>query len=318
MGRQQMYDITADIESEQNRKLKQLSNMNTTGSNPPGEETQKKEEVKKPVGIVLPTVKQVPTTVNPRTLVISGKHKVGKTSILSQLPNCLLVDVEDGSAYYEGLVMKCPEGYGPVSKFKWLQELAKTIKDAGKPYDYVAIDTISQLDIDSEWYGTWLYMNSVTGKKFNRKVDGNGDLMKDKDGKTIMLKPSDDEYESVLSLGQGYGYKWTRQAMMDIYDTLKDVGKVCTIFISHVADKMIAEKSGEQVMVKDLALTGKVRDLIPRLVDGIATVWNEDGEVMISFVANEDKIGGIRCKHLRGYSGKLEWNKIFITDTATK
>lgn len=268
--------------------------------------------------ITLPTEKQKPQAVNPRTLVISGKHKVGKTSALAELENCAIIDVEDGTAFIEGIVIKCPPEYGPVSKFRWLKDVAKKIKDAGKPYDYVAIDTISQLDIDSEWQGTWLYMNSVTGKKFNRKTDGKGDLVKDSTGATIMLKPDDPEYESVLSLGQGYGYKWTREAMMDIFDTLKDLGKVCTIFISHVADKMIAEKSGEQVMVKDLALTGKVRDLIPRLVDGIGTVWNEDGQLMISFVANEDKIGGIRAKHLKGYSGNLDWSKIFIKEEESK
>jgi len=265
-------------------------------------------------GIVLPTVKQVPKSQNPRTLVLSGKHKVGKTTILQELPNCLLIDVEDGSAYYEGLVMKCPKEYGPVKKFKWLKEVAATIKEAGHPYDYVAIDTISQLDMDSEWYGTWMYMHSVAGKKFNKKTDSDGNLIYGPDKKPILLPPNDPEYESVLSLGNGYGYKWTREAMMEIFDVLKDLGKVCTIFISHVADKMIAEKQGEQVMVKDLALTGKVRDIFPRLVDGIATVWNEDGQVMISFVANEEKIGGVRCKHLRGYSGPLDWNSIFLKE----
>lgn len=289
-----------------------------TKASPPVEqkvEEKKVEQVKKPEGIVLPTKPRKPTHVNARDMVIYGKPKVGKTTALSQLKNCLIVDIENGAAFIEGLVVSPPESMGPVGRFKWLKELAKTIKDAGKPYDYVAIDTLSQLDTEAEWVGTWNYMNSVSGKKFNRKVDKQGNLVLDKDGKSIMLKPDDPDYESVLTLGQGYGYRYTRDAIMDIYETLKDLGKICTIFVCHVADKMIAEKNGEQVMVKDLALVGKTRDVIPRLTDAIANVWNEDGQMMISFNGNAEKIGGLRATHLIGYTGPLDWSKIFITDT---
>lgn len=252
--------------------------------------------------IVLPTSPQKAKSVNSRTMVIYGKPKSGKTTAVSQLKNALIVDVEKGSAFIEGMIVSPPDEVGPVSKFKWLTDLSKTIKEAGKPYDYVIIDTLSQLDTDAEWVGTWNYMNSIAGKNFNRDANG------------AMLKPTDTNYESVLSLAHGYGYRYTRDAVMDIYETLKDLGKVCTIFICHVSDKMIAEKNGEQVMIKDLALVGKTRDVIPRLVDSIANVWNEDGQMMISFVGNHEKIGGVRAKHLLGYNGPLEWDKIFIKE----
>lgn len=62
----------------------------------------------------------------------------------------------------------------------------------------------------------------------------------------------------------------------------------------------------------------KVRSIIPRLVDSIATVWNEEGKLMISFIGEEDKIGGMRAPHLKGFSGELDWSKIFITETKKK
>jgi len=252
--------------------------------------------------IVLPTTPQKAKAINLQSLIIYGKPKVGKTSALAELPNCLILDVEKGTAFINGTIMSPPEGTGPVGKFKWLKDVAKKIREEGKPYDFVAIDTISQLDIDSEWVGTYQYCLSISGKNFNRDSKGN------------LLKPDDPSYESVLTLGNGYGYRWTREALMDIFETLRDLGKICTIFVCHVADKMIANKNGEEVMIKDLALTGKNRDVLPRLCDGIANVWNEDGKLMISFLGDAQKIGGVRAKHLLGYNKELNWNEIFIKE----
>ena len=264
-----------------------------------------KEQVVEKKGIILPTEVQKAKAVNARSMVIYGKPKVGKTTAISKLKNCLIIDLEEGSAYIEGIILSPPKEMGPVGRFRWLKELAATIKEQGHPYDYVAIDTLSQLDTEAEWVGTWNYMNSITGKKFNR--DSNGS----------MLKPDHPDYESVLTLGNGYGYRYTREAIMDIFETLKNTGKICTIFVCHVADKMIGEKNGEQVMIKDLALVGKTRDVIPRLCDAIGNIWNEDGETMISFVGNNEKIGGVRG-HLAGYSGKLDWEKLFINEDQTQ
>lgn len=264
-------------------------------------------------GIVLPTVPRKILRVNPKTMLLSGKHKVGKTTATVTLPNHLMIDVEGGSEFVEGNIMTPPKGYGPVNKFRWLKDVAKTIKEADYPYDYVIIDTISQLDMDAELVGTMDYMNTIIGKSFNRKTDADGKLVYE-NGKTVMLRPDDPNYQSVVTLPNGAGYYYTRSAILDMYDTLKDLGKICTIFICHVADKMISEKQGEQVMVKDLALVGKTRDIIPRLVDAIGTVWNEDGQLMVSFIGKEDKIGGTRAKHLTNYTGPADWSKIFITE----
>jgi len=262
-------------------------------------------------GIILPTIPRKPTAVNARDMIISGKPKCGKTTVCAELPNSLLLDVENGSAFIESMVMTPPEGSGPVKKFKWLKEVAKSIVDAGRPYDYVIVDTLSQLDEDATFVGTFNYMNTILGKEFNRKRDDKGNLVFE-NGKTIMLTPSDPNYQNVITLPNGAGYYHSRSALLDIFETLRYLGRVCTIFICHITDKMIGEKNGEQVMVKDLALTGKLQSIVPRLVDSIATVWNEDGKMMISFDGNSDKIGGIRAKHTIGYVGELQWNKIFI------
>lgn len=252
--------------------------------------------------IVLPTVPKKGVSKNLKNLVLYGLPKAGKTTALTQLPNCLIIDTEEGTEFVEGaFVMKFPEGLGPLGKFRFLKELAEEIKKQGKPYDYVCIDTFSELDELAEWVGTANYMNSPQGKKFNREEDG-----------VTPIRKTDPRFESVLTLGNGYGYRYTREAILDIFDTLKDLGKICTILVCHVTDKMITKNGSSEVSVKDLALVGKVKDIIPRKVDAIASLYNENGKAMISFVGSEFKVGGVRAAHLRGFEGELDWNKIFI------
>ena len=265
-------------------------------------EDQKQPDIGKSTGIILPTEIRKATHINPRDMVLYGKPKVGKTTALSLLKNALIIDLEQGAAFLNAMVIEAPQDKGPVGKWLWLKELAKTIAEAGKPYDYVCIDTLTKLDEWSEWYGTYFYQNSITGKKFNR--DDNG----------VLLKPNHPEYQSVHTLPNGAGYRYSREAMLDMYETLRYLGKVCTIFICHVADKMIGEKMGEVIMTKDIALTGKLKDILARAPDVLANVWNEDGKLMISFAGNSEKIGGMRAAHLKGFVGELDWEKIFIKE----
>lgn len=254
--------------------------------------------------IELPKQETKAERVNPYNMVIYGLPKSGKTTAVVELPNHLLIDYEEGSKFVNGVKIAPPEGLGPVAKFKWLKDVAAEIRAAGKPYDYVIIDTFSQIDEDSEFTGTFRYMNSVQGKGFNRA---------DKGG--VMLKPDDPNYSSVHTLPEGFGYRWSRSEITDMYQTLSGLGKICTIFITHVADKFLASKSSNtEVVTRTLALTGKVKDIIARKVDCIGYLYNEDGKTMISFKGNEDRIGGIRAKHVVGYEGPLDWSKIFITE----
>jgi len=273
-------------------------------------ETQEKKKDE----IVLPKEPRKARGKTARHMVIYGKPKCGKTTAISKLKNTLIVDVEDGSEFVDGMVVQPPPGTGPVGKYNWLLNLAKQIKEQGKPYDFVVLDTLSEVDAWSEWVGTYNYMTSVVGKEYNRVTNDKGEVIY-QNGKSVMLKPDDPNYQSVHTIAHGYGWRYSREAMMRLVDEFKDCGKICTIFICHIMDKMVGEKNGEQIYTKDLALTGKVRDWTPRVLDCIATVWNEEGKLMISFEGNQEKIGGMRgTDHLQGYSGELKWNDIFLGD----
>lgn len=256
------------------------------------------------MAVILPTEIQAATKTVPSSLIIFGLPKSGKTTAVAQLPNNLIIDVERGSDFVDALRLQPEKDVKPVGLFKWVKEVAQSIKDAGRPYDFVTIDTTSYLDEQSEWVGTYNYMNTSQGKKFNR-VDSIPGGEK--------LKPSDLGYESVHSIGEGYGYRYSRGAMTDLLDNLKDLGRICTIFICHVKDKFVVSKqSNTEVRSMDLSLTGKVRDIYARDIDAIGYLFHKDGQVQISFKGNEDKIGGMRGnKHIQGYEGPLDWNMIF-------
>jgi hypothetical protein len=256
----------------------------------------------------LPTELSVPE-INMRSCILFGLPKCGKTTILSKLKNCLIIDTEEGTNHVSALVAKAPKDKGPVGKMIWLEKLADAILEEGKPYDYVAIDTFTEVNDWAEWSGTYRYMKSVQGSSFNREMDHKGRPVKN--GK--MLSPDDDNYDSVHNIGEGYGYRWSREDSMRVFEKYMNVAKKCVFFVCHVEDKYIAQKENTEVIApKQLALTGKLRNILPRKVDAVGYIYNDNGVIKVNFTGNEERTGGLRCPHLLGYNGILDWNTIFI------
>lgn len=240
--------------------------------------------------------------VNPQNMIIFGQPKVGKTTALVQLPNHLLIDYENGSKFVDGIKIAPDEDMSPSEKIAWLKQVAASIKEAGRPYDYICIDSLSLIDENCEVQGTLKYMNTVQGKSFNRDDKGN------------KLDEKHPDFQSVHTLPNGYGYAWSRAECVDIYDTFAGLAKICTIFVCHVSERFVLKSGNSEVLTKQLSLTGKVKDILCRRTDAIGYVYNEDGKIMISFESDSDKIGGIRGKHIAGYNGPLDWSKLFIKD----
>lgn len=70
-------------------------------------------------------------------MLLYGPPKVGKTTMLSKLDNCLIIDTENGSSMVEGYIEK-------VNNRQELINLVKEAKD-GHDYKYFAIDTIDKV-----------------------------------------------------------------------------------------------------------------------------------------------------------------------------
>jgi len=229
----------------------------------------------------LPKTKIGATRKSPKNMVIYGPPKIGKTTALSQLDNCLIIDLEEGSDMIEALKIK-------VNNLNMLAAVGKEIMKEKKPYKYVAIDTVTRLEEWCEIEGKRIYRDTPMGKNF------------DKDNKGV----------SVLSLPNGAGYLYLRIAFKRWIDRLNLLADH-VILVGHLKDKML-DKKGKEVSSKDLDLTGKIKQITCANADAIGYIYREDDKTMISFNSQGDITAGSRCDHLKGQDMELDWTQIFI------
>jgi len=246
------------------------------------------------MGIILPTEKIKAKIKNPRCMVIYSAPKTGKSSMFTNLDNCLLVDIENGSNYLDALKVS-------INNLKELKELGDEIIKNKKPYKYIAIDTVTELEswcipAATEFYKT----KTVMGKNFT------GD--------------------NVLMLPNGAGYLYLRNIFQNylsfIYTWADNI-----ILVGHLKDKEI-EKNGKAVSSKDLDLTGKLKQITCAKADAIGFLRRkEKNKNYISFTpsSTEEITCGSRCFHLRNQDIlisemnekeelKVYWDKIFIPE----
>ena len=229
----------------------------------------------------LPTEKVKASRKSPKNMIIYGAPKIGKTSVLAELDDCLIIDLEDGSDMVDALKVK-------VNNLKELAEVGRSIIKQGKPYKYIAIDTISKLEEWCEDEGKKIYMKTPMGKNFDTKNPG----------------------MSILSLPNGAGYLYLRMAYKKWIERLNLLADR-VILVGHLKDKML-EKKGKEVAVKDLDLTGKIKQITCANSDAVGYIFRENDETMISFNSLDDVTAGSRCKHLKGQTMPMNWSEIYI------
>ena len=214
--------------------------------------------------IVLPTVKVPAETQDPKNLILFGLPKVGKTTILSTLENNLILDFENGSTYVDALKVK-------VSSLKELKEVIKAIKDAGKPYDYITIDTITALEEITKDTALKMWQNSP---QFTTKYD----------------------VKDITQVPNGAGYSFWRQALETVIDLIASAAPNL-IICGHVKDTSLSESLDGSV--KDLDLVGKTKRVLSAKSDAIGFVHrDENSNLCINFGMNGEILCGARPAHL--------------------
>lgn len=87
--------------------------------------------------MVLKVAKRKAVSQNPSTLLMYGPPKIGKTTMLSSLDKCLIIDTESGSNMVEGHILN-------ANNRKELIDILKQARE-GHEFKYIAIDTIDKV-----------------------------------------------------------------------------------------------------------------------------------------------------------------------------
>lgn len=241
--------------------------------------------------IAIKTEKDPIIYTEPRRFLYYGAEKIGKTSIVGQLPNAAILDLDKGSGFIECIRYN-------ITSLKDLEDFRDAHIAAGYPHKFIVIDTITELESYIHMYATQLYMATNQGKGFNKNRTG-------------QILPVE-EWDMVIDvLGQN-GYRWFTMAWRKVMDEIiLPMGNDNTrfVFIGHVKDKFIDPNTiGKTVSTKELNLTGKLKDItLQHYSDCNAYAYrNSQGELEFSFKTdNLDVSAGSRI----GPSGQVVKSK---------
>jgi hypothetical protein len=250
--------------------------------------------------MILPTTPIQVIQKSPRRLFIFSQPKVGKTALVADLPNALLVDMEDGSEFIKAAKINVIKYAieNKISRLKVLKEISNSLAKREHVYDYIILDTATSMEDMAATLAVINYKQSPMGKNFI----GN----------------------DVLTLPNGAGYLWLRNAFEEIYQLFDSHAAKAIILLGHVKNASI-NKDGKELNARDIHLTGKLKQIVTSNMDAIGFLYRdkETGKNMLSFNTNEQDLAtGARPEHLRGkefaisemIDGNLvtHWDKIFI------
>lgn len=241
------------------------------------------------MSITLPTSSIKPTTVDPTVLTILSNTKVGKTSSGLQLPNSLLIDLEDSTGFYEGTYINLKrqsiiEGKGLGAL---LLETAAAIQEAnaeaGHPiYDFIIIDTLTVIEQIAKQKATFDYKKTLAGKNFTGS-------------------------DVVSELPKGSGYIWYNRAFNDLINPFKGLAGKCLVLFCHAKLSAITKDSTD-LDIKDIELSGKNKLAVTAFVDSIGLLYrhkkNKNQNIMTFKTSDDNLVCGSRSPHLR--------NKTFV------
>jgi hypothetical protein len=129
-------------------------------------------------------------------------------------------------------------------------------------------------------------MQKPQGKKFN-VIDG------------ARVTHKDPRWDTVHSIGEGFGYRYSREEMITWYNAAINTGKT-VILLAHIRDKFIESKSGDVVEAIDLNLTGKVKSIYASRVDVIAHMKRVGNQASLEFESMGSITAGSRYSYLKG------------------
>lgn len=235
--------------------------------------------------IVLPDTPLPATALNPQFLLLYGVRKVGKSTLLSKLPNNLIIDLENGTNFLSCLKVKASN----LEDFILLTEEIK--KHNPRKYRYVTIDTVDILERWAFELAVKNYKASPIGKNFQG-----------------------DDVSELPNMG---GWNWIRKAFKEVLQYTYALAET-VIYVGHVRDKFI-EGVGTTATSKELDLTGRNKVILTEICDSVGHVYRDMQGIGINFVSTQHVLCSSRVSHVTGkdfrFDGKKGWEQIFLHST---
>lgn len=240
--------------------------------------------------MALPKTKVAAATQNPRISIFYSVPKIGKTTVLAELEDNLMLECDPrGADHVDAIKVDTPDWKSFYSTYV---ELKKEVEAEGKR-KFITLDTITPFEDWMNVVAVSSYKQTTIGKNFT----GN----------------------NILELPQGSGYYHSR---LELKKWIMALANLCEhlIIVAHVKDKIIQSKGDDQVSVKDIQLTGKSAGIVCSIADAIGYMYRDfDENLCVSFKGSENVTAGSRCKHLRGQDIMLQkldespdWSKIYL------
>lgn len=241
------------------------------------------------------------TEVNPRTLVIYGHTKQGKTTGVANLKDNLIIDLEGGTRYYDCMKIdvKAEAESKQVSMWEVFRDIVKELKEFkaenGKnAYKYITVDTAGILEDVIMPYAIQLHKTAPQNKNFMGT--------------------------DLKGLPNGAGWGPIRDAFFNVIAML-NLYCDCVILIAHTKAKTI-NRAGTELSITDIDVSGKMSQMLAANADAIALIYRKDNKTILNFKAEELLAAGARIEHLRereivlyesDKDGKMtfHWDKIF-------
>lgn len=227
--------------------------------------------------ITIPTEKVPASKFNPKRVVIYGQAKIGKSSMLAQLENNLIIDTEGGTEYMDAMAVQ-------ARTVEELGQIAQAIKEKNAEvghnfYKYITIDTATRLeDICLPWAA------NIYRQKVDPKWTGT----------------------DVRDIGFGAGYRVLYDCIDRILDLFKDL---CDTFIITCHTYEDVDGKSDAIQRTSLSLPKQTRKEVERFYDCIGYCYRKGKETHLSFVGGDNYVKGTRIDHLREKDIIVaEWN----------
>lgn len=242
--------------------------------------------------IKLPEERSIVVNYNPKLLVLFGKPKSGKSTIMASIDNNLIIDLEDG---YRSLSVMAVQAKSSKDLFEIKDAIiAKGREIKKKPYKYITIDNATRLEEMALSYAAELYRNTSMGQLWGVLTDANGLPLKNQDGQFVY----DPKKSDVRMLPNVSGYLYLRQAVRKLIDMFKPLCDTL-ILVAHVKEKQI-RVNAEEMSEMTVDLAGKIGDIICGEADAIGLIYRDKNKTYISFEGGDNTLKEARPLHLRG------------------